>query len=243
MIYLYDGNFDGFLSCVFEHYYNKKAEAIYSQNSYEPRLFEETLFIETDSEKAERVQQALIKKISTEAYINIYYGFHSKNMQKDTYLLKYVELAFKIGGKIDLLFTNEIVAPVIEMKRKVSRERHLFLGILRFLDAGNCLVAEIEPENDILPLIAGHFADRLLKERFLIYDKVRKKAVICKEGEWYIRDIDLKDRIVSSEKEEYFQELWREYFKRIGIENRRNLKLQQSFVPLKYRNNITEFKQ
>ncbi len=243
MIYIHDGNFDGFLSCVFEHYYNKKAEGIYSRDNYEPVLFQEVLFIETDGEKAERVQQALIKKISTEAYINIYYSFHSKNIHKDTKLLKYIELAFKLKGRIDLLFTHELVAPVIDMKRKVSRERHLFLGILRFSDAGTCLVAEIEPENDILPLIAGHFADRLLKEQFLIYDKLRKKAVICREGEWYIRDIDLKDRIVFSKKEDYFQELWKEYFNRIGIESRQNLKLQQSFVPIKYRKNIVEFKQ
>ena len=48
MNYLHNGEFDGFLTCVYCHYYESPATGIYEQKSYEPVLFEEIKFIETD---------------------------------------------------------------------------------------------------------------------------------------------------------------------------------------------------
>ena len=41
MFYLYDGSFDGFLCCVYAHYYQERADGIRIQGSEQMQLFYE----------------------------------------------------------------------------------------------------------------------------------------------------------------------------------------------------------
>lgn len=241
MIYLHDGNFDGFLTCVYEHYYSRKVEEIYCKDSFQPKLFEEIRFVETDKNKADKVYASIMKRFSKEIYWDIFSAFLSKNVLKDCYLLKFLETAFKMGNQIEGIYTHKDTIQIKKLSRLVNRERHRFLGLLRFSDTGKVLFSKINPDNDILILIAEHFSNRLKNERFIIYDEVRRKAVISNNGDWFITDADLKEEALQSKEEKFFQELWKEYFQTIGIEGRKNLRLQQNFVPLKYRKNIIEF--
>lgn len=242
MIYLYDGLFDGFLTCIYEHYYGQKADGIFSEEVYEPCLFEEVIKIETDVIKARKVYNSLLEKLSEEEYWNIFYAFLSNDPNKDCYLLRYLIVAFKMGSKIQCLHAHEATYPIMKLKGLVSRERHRFLGLLRFSDVGHCLYAPFEPDNDILMSLADHFVDRYKNERFIIHDIKRKKAIISNLGEWLITDFELDAPVAYSEGELFFQELWKQYFNSVGIESRKNKRLQQQFVPLKYRKNIIEFK-
>lgn len=241
MIYLYDGSFDGFLTVIYEHYYNEKAKAIYRKNDYQIGLIEESKTIEADSVKSGKVHEAFIKKFSTETLNNIQYTFLSCDPDKDTYLLHYIVYGFKMGKKLDFEHTHESVLPVHQLGKKVSFEAHRFLGLLRFQEVGSVLYSAIEPDNDIITLVVGHFADRLKNERFIIHDKKRKQAVIYADGHWYLSDFYVKEELQISEKEKYLNELWKGYFKQIAIKERENLRLQQQFVPKKYRRNIIEF--
>jgi len=146
-----------------------------------------------------------------------------------------------MGQRVQCLHTHEVTYPVVRLGKRVMGERHRFLGLLRFSDVGHCLYAAFEPENDILLALSDHFSDRFKNERFIIHDTKRHKAMICQFGEWVITDFDLKEPIVYSDGELLFQNLWRQYFTSVGIESRKNKKLQQQFVPLKYRKNIVEF--
>lgn len=241
MVYLYDGRLDGFLTCIYEHYYSQEATAIYESEVYQPTLFDEVRMVETDTEKANRVHKAIIEKLSEPVYWDIYYTFLSKDPNKDCYLLRYIVEGFRMGHSIYGLYTTGAAHYVKRMSRKVSGERHLYLGLLRFKDMGSCLYAPFEPEHDILESLAGHFADRYLNERFIIHDINRKKAVISNLGRWVVMDFDVSEEIVDSEKEVFFQQLWKTYFETVGIEKRRNPKLQKGFVPLKRRKHLTEF--
>ena len=49
---------------------------------------------------------------------------------------------------------------------------------MRFSDQGGVLVAQIEPKNWVLPLLAGHFTTRFNAERFLIFDRTHGEAYI-----------------------------------------------------------------
>lgn len=241
MIYLHDGLFDGFLTCIYAHYYERKATAIFSEETYEPRLFEEVKVIQTDTEKAKKVYDSILDKLSEEVYWNIFYTFLSNDPNKDCYLLHYLVIAFKMGHAVHYLHTHEVTYPVMRLSRRVMAERHRFLGILRFSDLGHCLYAPLEPDNDILMTLSDHFVDRFKNEKFIIHDVKRSKAIISRYGEWIITDFALKEPIVYGEGEIFFQNLWKQYFESIGIESRTNKRLQQQFVPLKYRKNIIEF--
>ncbi|PKM93955.1 MAG: hypothetical protein CVU84_13685 [Firmicutes bacterium HGW-Firmicutes-1] len=241
MIYLHDGLFDGFLTCIYQHYYGQKASGIFDVNMYTPCLFDEVIAIETDTEKARKVYDSIFAKLSEEVYWTVFYTFLSNNPNKDCYLLQYLITAFKMGQSICLLHSHDVTYPVKRLSKKVMGESHRFLGILRFSDVGNCLYARIEPENDILMLLSDHFVDRFKNERFIIHDIKRGKAIISNQGQWVITDFELNEKIIYGEKELLFQGLWKKYFQSIGIESRINPKLQQQFVPLKYRKHVVEF--
>jgi len=174
-------------------------------------------------------------------YSNVYHTFLSDEYHKDFYLLDYMKLAFKYGLNTERLRSVDAIYRVQKIGRRVGFEKHRFLGLLRFSDIGTCLYAHFEPDNNIVTLMADHFADRFKEERFIIHDVGRKTAVIGYHGNWIVTDFDrvIKDDLLKEEV--FFRTLWKEYFDAIGIEGRKNLKLQQSFVPLKYRKHIIEF--
>ncbi len=242
MIYLHDGHFDGFLTCIYEHYYTQKVDGIYPEAGYEPTLISDAVLIETDGVKAKKVYDAILRQLGEDIYWDIFYTFLSNDPVKDCHLLNYMMVAFKMGRDIYLLHTHAVTYPIKRISKKVMGERHRFLGLLRFSDVGHCLYAPFEPENDILMTLSDHFVDRFKNERFIIHDVKRKKAIISNYGKWLMTDFELKESLPSSERELYFQGLWKSYFESIGIESRVNKKLQQQFVPLKYRKHVLEFK-
>ena len=72
MIYLYDGSFEGLLTCVFEAYASKTADiSIIPQKDHTPSFLEEERVIETDMEKFRRVYESVSKTVAvgTESYL------------------------------------------------------------------------------------------------------------------------------------------------------------------------------
>ena len=114
MIYLYDGSFDGFLSVVHANYYIERADFIYEKRKFNQITFEKTEEVVTDIEKAKRVKKSFVDKVGFELYSQFYYAFFSCDIEKDITLLKYMELAFKIGFEI---------GNMIEIGRASCRER------------------------------------------------------------------------------------------------------------------------
>ena len=92
--------------------------------------------------------------------------------------------------------------------------------------------------------MAGHFADRFYREKIVIHDAGRGTALVAYQGRWELRPftagrLDRKDRHSVAEQE--FQRLWQGYFEYSAIAERKSDKRQKQHVPLKYRQNLTEF--
>jgi len=239
--YLYDGTFDGLLTCVYYHYYNDKCYGIFSKNDYSPNLISVPIFIDTDFEKSKKVYDSLQLKVSKTFLKNIYYLFLSNFEDKGKLILAYTVLGFKIGNSIDSYHSNSIVNAAQKQSRKVSLEVQRFLGLIRFSDVSNSLYSSIEPDNDILELLASHFMDRFSSEKIIIHDTKRKKALIAHDYKWHITDFSLKKDINFSDTEIFFRELWKDYHFNVGIEERKNPKLQSQYMPRRYWKNLTEF--
>ena len=74
-ILLYDGTFNGFLTCIFSAFEQKlEVNGIYTEATRQEHMFAEPLSITTNSEKAERVISGLKRKISNESYREISRG-------------------------------------------------------------------------------------------------------------------------------------------------------------------------
>lgn len=242
MIYLYDGRLDGFLTCIYHHYYSEPCAQIIEEQFFEGALFEPYKKIVTDEGLAKKVHDGIKKKFTDEMYTNLYHAFLAHDPERETHLLHYIELAFKIGSKIDRIHTDDAVYRVKQLSRQVGFERHRFLGLLRFSDMGTYLYATFEPDNNIIELLGDHFVDRLALERFIIHDVKRCMALVAQKGSWVLTNLEITNDMMFSEEELFFQKLWQTYFDTIGIEGRKNPRLQQQFVPLKYRGHIHEFK-
>lgn len=248
MIYIYDGSYQGFLSVVYANYYQGRADQVLSQDQSPGIFLDQSKEIGTDREKAGRVEKALGQKCGKRVMDQVYYAFHAAHDQKDTYLLRFIERAFRLGERIKNALSEPEVMEVYQLAKGVSRERHTFLGFVRFKEVNyglkNYLYAGIEPENNILALMGPHFADRFYRERIVLHDTKRKLALVAYQGQWEIRPFmvwpgEIKDHYSATEEE--FQNLWQAYFAYIAIDERKSKNRQAQFVPLKYRPNLTEF--
>lgn len=242
MDYLYDGTFEGLMTAVYYHYKKEKADGIYEMAEYQQSIVFQPEIVKTDILKAKTVSDAINKLISKEAYIYVYYCYLSNAADKENIILDFLIFAFKYGKNTMNFYTHEKVFPINEIYKRVAREEHRILGILRFSDIGGILYAKYSPDNDISILLAEHFADRYKYERFIIYDERRKKAVVYSDNNWEIKESMNINDVEFSASEKKIHNLWKQYFTDLAIKERKNLNLQFQFVPARYRKNMAEFK-
>jgi probable DNA metabolism protein len=238
--YLYDESFEGFLTVIHRHYYEEKAAGIYPEHSYQPSLLQDSRVVTTDEALAATVFTAIRQKISLTSQRKVFRAFLSDVPGRENSLLNYLVLGFRLGRKLDFCYSQPEVLPVEKLAARVGKEYERMLGFLRFADMGRFLYAAAEPDHNQLPLLAEHFADRMARENFMIHDLRRRTALVHTPPETYFTVFD-HDQLVPGEKEEVFQQLWREYFREIAIPSRLNPKLQTQFVPKRYRGQLTEF--
>ena len=160
-------------------------------------------------------------------------------------------LSSRISEKEAAAVLNQLTDPAIcrvfELSRRVWHEAHHYMGFVRFAELKTgVLFSEIEAENQVLPLLADHFADRLPNEDFLIYDRAHDSCLLHRRQRpcVLVRDagLDREDRsgLSFSEKEEEMQQLWLGFCRSISIEARENPALQQQMLPLRFRKWMTE---
>ncbi|MDF2655972.1 MAG: metabolism protein [Bacillota bacterium] len=249
--YLYDGSFEGFLTCIYEHYYNEKASGIYRVDAYQASLLSTCCTVITEETKATKVYEAIEHKISREDLKRVYRVFLSSADEKENKLLQYIRLGFQKGSAISLLHSNSVVFEVQQIEKKVTIEMHRLKGLVRFSalvkplgesTGREILYSKVEPDHDVLEIIADHFADRLKSDPFIIHDKIRGKAVFAQEGSWYIADFSDADLPALGEVERDYRDLWKRYFETIAIQERINPACQKRMMPVRYWKNLTEFR-
>lgn len=255
MDYLYDGSFEGFLCCVYAHYYKEKAQGIYPEQNYQRSMLRAFFVVEAEVEKAERVYNAIQERISANALRRVYRAFLSSDETKEMKLLQYMRLGFQKGAIVDSLHATSAVYDVQQMEKKVANEQHRLLGLIRFSalqekrtrqtdcsDSREILYAAIDPDHNVLELIADHFAERLKEETFILHDLKREKAVFCQKGRWYLGELPRDPHFIIAEDELAYRCLWKKYFETIAIEERKNAACQKRCMPVRYWKNLTEFR-
>lgn len=241
MDYIYDGTFEGLLTCVHNHYYTKKASGIFVKGEYQPSFLNSCMEIATDENKADVVYEAIRKKISSYDMRRIYMAFLSNDPEKEMKILRYIVLGFKKGSAVSMLHGDPVVFDVQSLEKKISREKERMLQFVRFSVMKNdVLYAKIEPDHDVLELTAHHFCDRYKNDPFIIHDVKRNKALVAFRGEWYITYFEETDIPELSADEKEYRRLWKNYFDNIAIKERINPKCQRNFMPMKYRKHLTE---
>jgi len=239
--YLYDGTFEGLLTCIYRHYYSEKASGIFTEDSYQSSLLSRYRVIDTDAGQASKVYEAVDKKISSYDLRRIYKTFRSSADEKEMKILRYVVMGFKRGSCISMLHGDPVVFAVQQAEKKVGNEAHRLKGLLRFsVLRGGVFYSRVEPDNDVLEFLAGHFCDRFRNDAFIIHDIKRRKALVARDGSWYISDMDTDAIPPADAEEKEFRRLWRLYFNTTAIRERTNPRCQKNFMPQRYWKNLTE---
>ena len=248
-----DGTIDGIFTAIYRAYdmryghENIKITEESKEGSFQDmELFSEYHSIETDYEISAKVASSVKEKISYEAYEHIVRAALSSANGRSDIIYRFVILGFHIGKNITSYLGNDVVDQIFRLNRYVGSETHRMLEFLRFKEVGDgILLAIVKPVNNVVALIAPHFADRLNNENFIIFDEGREIAAIHAKNSEIIMT-DMKEDVIGelnrrkSEEEDY-ESLWKSFFHSISIKERENYKLQRNMLPLRYRSNMTEF--
>ena len=218
------------------------------ENEMDRELFAEYVEVEPDSEKAEKVLRTIRKELGLEAYDCICQAAASWDKRKANAIFKTVVLGLHLPKKQNVMgcLTKDYVCTVAELAKKTWNEAHRYMGFVRFTElAGGILYADMKPENEVLPLIAPHFANRYPEENWVIYDEGRDKFAIHRAGKgWMIlEDMKIAEEVKAqlSMEEDDYRAMWKAFTKSIAIEARKNEGLQKQLLPIKFRDKMTEF--
>ncbi|SHN71787.1 TIGR03915 family putative DNA repair protein [Desulfitobacterium chlororespirans] len=241
LVYKYDGSFEGLMCCVFASYEQKEIPCDILPPEGQPGLFDILKSIETDRQKAQRVYDSIPVRISLEAQELVKLGFLTCTPQKERLIFLFLRLGYKLGGKVMGMLTDDNVHALQKAVRNLTNESHRYKGFVRFSVYNEALVAVIEPENFVLPLLAYHFSNRYPNEVFMIFDKTHKAALIHQAGRVEIVDVEEWELPEPEEKEVEYRRLWQQFYKTIAIASRDNPRCRMNFMPKRFWKHLTEF--
>jgi probable DNA metabolism protein len=237
---IYDGSYQGLLTSLYIATKSKNVSNIYT-DSYQTDIFNQDKKITTDYIVAKKMNNYLKEKYGQKFVKDIYYSNLSSSELKGTHILNFYNLARKTKFDINTIYSHPDALPVNELSYKVGFEKHRFLGLLRFSDLNDILVAKYEPDNNITELLMTHFADRLSNFKFIIVDVTRKLAGIYNKREWVVKN-DFNLSQVNKTCIDEFEVMWQKYFQVATIKSRVNHKLQRQYLPKRYLKYLPEFK-
>lgn len=236
LTYVYDGSFEGLLTSIHEAYYRRQEPGmIKNRENLQCSLVDEYVQIETDAAKSDKVYRSIIEKISTEALHHVYHVFLSEDEAAGTLIYNYLKLGWKAGSKVDFYLSDDRVHKVHAISQRVEFEHHRLLGFLRFRQVeGGIYYASCKPDNNLVELLAPHFAERLQDQSWIIHDVGRDIAALYNKKSFIISEFSVDDIPGTTEEENEYQKLWKQFFTTLSIPSRNNPKLQRQLMPRRY---------
>lgn len=238
--YLYDGTPEGLVSAIASILDSGDDPEKTVLSVRQDTLFEEGLFLRTDSAAAEALFERLRQR-APDAVHTLWYFTMAEADGLETSLLRYIALAFEHGDRVNGYLTHASVKAIVGTARKAGRELHRMKGLLRFEQLKDSTwLARMEPAHNVMQPLAHHFSRRLRAQEWFIYDARRRSAAHWDGHDLSFGTLEQFSRPELSAEEEAVRQLWQTFFKTIAIPERKNPRLQQSNMPAKYWKYLTE---
>jgi len=244
-IFAFDNTFEGLLTLVFECYQRRLfPDEIIGGEGSQSVLFGSTITIETDDQKAERVWNGIVSHSSEGNAHRIYRVFLTGMPDTPLLLVKYIRLVIDSTKNQETNFSEPVVLQVNKLHQKVCKETHRIQMFVRFQKTvEDSYYASFAPMYDVLPLCIPHFRDRYADQPWIIYD-LKRNYGFCYDLKHVSRVVfeDLKvnsqnGQLHSSllaEDEKLFQQLWKQYYHSICIQERKNNKVHRQQMPQRF---------
>lgn len=245
MLLQYDGSWTGLLTLIFEVYeYNwKQVKITKADMPAQATLFrQDKAIVVTIPSKAKRLWVGLAKLIHRTALRDLYCNFLSGLPGSEETILAAIRFYFENGKNAHLAYGNKDVLRIRQVAKIVDREKHRMKAFIRFIKLEDGLFfAIIEPDFNVIPLIIKHFKDRYIDQKWLIYDVKRSYGIFYNlatvEEVEFTKQEDTCPSVflnLQHSEEHMYQTLWKRYFERVNIKERKNKKLHLKHVPKRY---------
>ena len=234
-IYIYNNTFISLLNLIDILLKNNIKPLNIKNNLYVPNLLDNLINLEINEDI--HVVDKYLEIVDKSIFKTIYYVFLSTDENKELIIYYFLLNSLKYKNKIIYMRNLKCVDKVLKISQYVSRENHKLKGFTRFKELeNNILYAEINPLNNVLELLSNHFKNRLKNELWIIKDVNRKILSIYDKNDFYIVDENefklLNNNL--SDKEKNIQNMWKSFYKTIGIKERKNDRCRMNFMPKKY---------
>ncbi|HSJ68877.1 MAG TPA: TIGR03915 family putative DNA repair protein [Anditalea sp.] len=241
---IYDGTFEGLLTVIYDVYALKISDPKITSNLHGANLlFSKEWRINSDEEKATRVSKKITKILGKEGLHTLWKATLTELPGTEDTVFGVVKYALQSNKNILGDFGHPDVLALQELLKKLGRERHRMTAFVRFeLAQDSVYYATIEPDFDVLPLIADHFKKRYADQRWLIFDTKRNYGIFYDLHRVITVEVHQSEQNNSpsvmqlewDETEKEFQNLWKNYFKSTNIASRKNSTLHLQHVPKRY---------
>lgn len=248
-----EDSIDGMLTAIYDAFvYKNQMEFPYEDDitieigaGGDMSLFAREETVVTDERKAQRTAYAIQSRLGFSIYHTVFYALCHFDGDRASAVLGYLVRAFAKGRRIREHLADSYVMRVMKLSQKVSNECDKFYGFLRFHDSGRILVSELEPKCNVLPIMSEHFCGRYPNEDFIIYDRTRGVALLHPAYRqcFFMEGEELQEFLQaegSKRHEDEFERLWKEYYKCMGIKERRNDRCKDNLLPKWYRKTMLE---
>jgi len=230
-IYIYKDTFISLLNLIDLLIQNNITPHNIKDETYNPTLFDNLINLDI------KYEENIVEKIDKIILRYMYDVFISNNEFKELIIYYFYKNYLKYGFKILNMYNLKCVFQTRKISKYVRNESHKYKGFIRFKELkNNSLYAEIEPKNNILFLISNHFKNRLKNEYWIIKDNKHNLISIYDKNDFYIFDSNKFKLLDSSfnDNELLYQDLWKDFYKTIGIIERKNDRCRMNFMPKRY---------
>ena len=241
LIYIYDGSYEGLLTCIFESFSNKEIPRDIQVEGQAQLSLSPSRKIGTDETKARRVAASFPVKLGYQVTEFFRMAFLTCLTGKEIFMLRFIHMAFRYGPCVLDMLADDTVHILTKAIQHMTQEAHLLKGFIRFSDYHSFLVTVIHPKNFVLPLLQPHFCDRFSREAFLIFDENHSAALFHQPGRSKIIPLTELTLQAPDEEEQKYRALWQSYYETIAIKARYNPKCRMSHMPKRYWDFMTEF--
>jgi len=194
----------------------------------------------TVPENARRVYRSILK-VSPTAADMLRRCYLTCLDEKEMHMYRFIRKLYSCGNSFLKNQADDAYHPIAKAIRHMNGELEKLRGFVRFSDYNGTLGAEIEPKNRVLPLLRSHFCNRYANESLFIYDRTHGDLLLYTKGRSQILQVDSWQKALPGEEEIYYRALWKKFYETIAIKERYNPRCQNTFLPKRYRHNMTEF--
>lgn len=134
-------DYESMLTCIYTAWASKLGHSnvrLVTGEITQQELFTDYVFVEADTAKFESVVRTIRSKISDEAYYWVYYACMSAEEDALDSIYRFLILGFKAGAAVCRMLQYPEVIRIMDIKKRVGGEAHLFREFLRF----NCVYTQ-----------------------------------------------------------------------------------------------------